>query len=81
MASHQHSDLIMPYRKSVNVSDKYTEILLSLTNGENHIVHGRVQQNLMVLKYLKSHAQVLLYRTGAPDYMWFLLQKLLSTPT
>ena len=26
------------------------------------------------VKYLKSHAQVLLDRTGAPDSMWFLAQ-------
>jgi hypothetical protein len=26
------------------------------------------------VKYLKSHAQVLLDRTGAPDNLWFLAQ-------
>jgi hypothetical protein len=27
------------------------------------------------VKYLKSHAQVLLDRTGAPDNIWFLAQE------
>jgi hypothetical protein len=30
------------------------------------------------IKYLKSHAQVLLDRTGAPDILWFLAQDYLS---
>jgi hypothetical protein len=30
------------------------------------------------VKYLKSHAQVLLYRTGAPDNLWFLAQDYLA---
>jgi hypothetical protein len=30
------------------------------------------------VKYLKSHAQVLLDRTGAPDILWFLAQYYLS---
>jgi hypothetical protein len=30
------------------------------------------------VKYLKSHAQVLLDRTGAPDSMWFLAQDYLT---
>jgi hypothetical protein len=30
------------------------------------------------VKYLKSHAQVLLDRTGAPDNLWFLAQDYLS---
>jgi hypothetical protein len=30
------------------------------------------------VKYLKSHAQVLLHRTGAPDTMWFLAQDYLG---
>ena len=30
------------------------------------------------VKYLKSHAQVVLYRTGAPDSMWFLAQDYLE---
>jgi hypothetical protein len=33
---------------------------------------------LNVVKYLKSHAQVLLDRTGAPDNLWFLAQDYLS---
>jgi hypothetical protein len=32
------------------------------------------------VKYLKSHAQVLLDRTGAPDTMWFLAQDYLACP-
>jgi hypothetical protein len=32
------------------------------------------------VKYLKSHAQVLLDRTGAPDSMWFLAQDYLAHP-
>jgi hypothetical protein len=38
-------------------------------------------QNLADLngvKYLKSHAQVLLKRTGAPDNLWFLTQDYLA---
>jgi hypothetical protein len=30
------------------------------------------------VEYLKSHAQVLLYRTGAPDNLWFLAQDYLA---
>jgi hypothetical protein len=30
------------------------------------------------VKYLKSHAQVLLDRTGAPDNLWFLAQDYVS---
>ncbi len=30
------------------------------------------------VKYLKSHAQVLLDRTGAPDTLWFLAQDYLA---
>jgi hypothetical protein len=30
------------------------------------------------VKYLKSHSQVLLDRTGAPDNLWFLAQDYLS---
>jgi hypothetical protein len=30
------------------------------------------------VKYLKSHAQVVLDRTGAPDNLWFLAQDYLS---
>jgi hypothetical protein len=30
------------------------------------------------VKYLKSHAKVLLDRTGAPDAMWFLAQDYLA---
>jgi hypothetical protein len=30
------------------------------------------------VKYLKSHAQVLLERTGAPDNLWFLAQDYLA---
>jgi hypothetical protein len=30
------------------------------------------------VKYLKLHAQVLLYRTGAPDNLWFLAQDYLA---
>jgi hypothetical protein len=30
------------------------------------------------VKYLKSHAQVLLDRTGAPDNLWFLAQDYLT---
>jgi hypothetical protein len=30
------------------------------------------------VKYLKSHAQVLLDRTGAPDNLWFLAQDYLA---
>jgi hypothetical protein len=30
------------------------------------------------VKYLKSHAQVMLDRTGAPDNLWFLVQDYLA---
>jgi hypothetical protein len=33
---------------------------------------------LNIVKYLKSHAQVLLDRTGAPDNLWFLVQDYLA---
>ena len=33
---------------------------------------------LIAIKYFKSHAQVLLDRTGTPDTMWFLAQEYLA---
>jgi hypothetical protein len=47
-----------------------TELLLII--GQNHIVLGKNPAESNVVKYLKSHAQVLLDRTGAPDNLWSL---------
>ena len=49
-----------------------------LINGQSHTVHGKNPAELNGVKYLKSHAQVLLDRTGAPDSMWFLAQDYLA---
>jgi hypothetical protein len=42
------------------------------------LINGQNPAELNGVKYLKSHAQVLLDRTGAPDNLWFLAQYYLS---
>jgi hypothetical protein len=52
-----------------------------LINGQNHIIKLESLANPVELngvKYLKSHAQVFLDRTGTPDNLWFLAQDYLA---
>jgi hypothetical protein len=43
------------------------EIRLLLINGQNLVVHSKPHLNQNCVKYLNSHAQILLDRTGAQD--------------
>jgi hypothetical protein len=59
------------------MSQRSRQIDCDLVNAEQWTEPRSPWQNPAELngdKYLKSHAQVLLDRTGAPDSMWFLAQ-------
>jgi hypothetical protein len=45
-----------------------------LISGQNCIILGKTHSELYSVNYLKSHAQGLWDRTGAPDNLWFLAQ-------
>ena len=49
-----------------------------LINGQTPHSPWQNPAELNSVKYLKSHAQVLLDRTGAPDSMWLLAQDYLA---
>jgi hypothetical protein len=54
--------------RDLNIADQWTELHSPCQNPAD----------LNGVKYLKSHAQVLLDRAGAPDNLWFLVQNYLS---
>jgi hypothetical protein len=62
--SHHVKDI----HKTLIITDQWTESHSSWRNPAE----------LNGVKYLKSHAQALLDRTGAPDNLWFLTQDYLS---
>jgi hypothetical protein len=64
----QHVKDIHRIHRNVIIADQWTEPHSSWQNPAE----------LNGLKYLKSHAQVLLDRTGVPDNLWFLAQDYLA---
>jgi hypothetical protein len=70
------SDLRRDNAKS-EVSQRFCQIHRDLIIADQWTEPHSPWQNpagLIGVKYLKSHAEVLLDRTGAPDSMWFLVQ-------
>jgi hypothetical protein len=59
------------------VKDIYRDLIIAYQSTEPHI-SWQNPAKLNGVKYLKSHAQVLLDRTGAPDNPWFLAQDYLT---
>jgi hypothetical protein len=59
------------------VKDIHRDLIIADQWTEPHS-HWQKPAELNSVKYLKSHAQVLLDRTGAPDNLWFLAQDNLS---
>jgi hypothetical protein len=59
------------------VKDIHRDLIIADQWTEPHSP-GQDPTELNGVKYLKSHAQVLLDRTGAPDNLWFLAQYCLS---
>jgi hypothetical protein len=62
---------------SQHVKDIHRDIIIADQWTEPHSPWQNAAE-LNVVKYLKSHAQVLLDRTGAPDNLWFLAQDYLA---
>jgi uncharacterized protein YwqG len=58
------SQCIQDIHRELNIDDQWTEPHSPWQNSAE----------LNGVKYLKSHAQILLDRTGAPDNLWFLAQ-------
>jgi hypothetical protein len=50
----------------------------NLLSSSNSKLYSRIMFLMFGVKHLKSHAQVLLDRTSAPDNLWFLAQDYLS---
>jgi hypothetical protein len=67
-AKSEMSQRVKDIHRDLIIADQWTEL------------HSPCQNpvELNGVKYLKSHAQVLLNRTGAPDNLWFLAQDYLS---
>jgi hypothetical protein len=65
------SEMIQP------VKDIYRDLIIADQSTELHIPWQNPSE-LNGVKYLKSHAQVLLDRTGAQDNLWFLAQDYLT---
>jgi hypothetical protein len=62
---------------SQHVHQTYRDLVIADQRTEPHSPwQNPAEQN--GVKYLKSHAQVLLDRTGAPDILWFLAQDYLT---
>jgi hypothetical protein len=59
------------------VKDIHRDLIIADQWTELHIP-WRNPAELNGVKYLKSHAQVLLDRTGAPDNLWLLAQDYLA---
>jgi hypothetical protein len=55
----------------------YRDLIIADPSTEPHSPWQNASE-LNGVNYLKSHAQVLLDRTGAPDNLWFLAQDYLS---
>jgi hypothetical protein len=62
---------------SQRVKDIHTDLIIADQWTEPHSPWQNPAE-LNGVKYLKSHAQVLLDRTGAPDNLWFLAQDYLA---
>jgi hypothetical protein len=62
---------------SQRVKDIYRDLIIADQFTEPHSPWQNPAE-LNGVKYLKSHAQVILDRTGAPDNLWFLAQDYLS---
>jgi hypothetical protein len=62
---------------SQHVKDIHRDLIIADQWTEPHSPWQNFAE-LNGVKYLKSHAQVLLGRTGAPDNLWFLAQDYLS---
>jgi hypothetical protein len=62
---------------SQRVKDIHRDLIIADQWTEPHSP-WQTSAELNGVKYLKSHAQVLLDRTGAPDNLWFLAQDYLS---
>jgi hypothetical protein len=58
---------------SQHVKDIYRDLIIADQSTEPHSPWQN-PADLNGVKYLKSHVQVLLDRTGAPDNLWFLGQ-------
>jgi hypothetical protein len=67
-AKSEMSQRVKDIHRDLIIADQWTELLIT---WKNHA-------ELNGVKYLKSHAQVLLDRTGAPDNLWFLAQDYLA---
>jgi hypothetical protein len=67
-AKSEMSQRVKDIHRDLIIADQWTEL------------HGLWQNpaELNGVKYLKSHAQVMLDRTGTPDNLWFLAQDYLS---
>jgi hypothetical protein len=62
---------------SQHVIDIYRDLIIADQWTEPHSPWQKPAE-LNGVKYLKSHAQVLLDRTGSPDNLWFLAQYYIS---
>jgi hypothetical protein len=62
---------------SQHVNDIHRDLIIADQWTEPHTPWQNTAE-LNGVKYLKSHAQVLLDRTGAPDNLWFLAQDYLA---
>jgi hypothetical protein len=62
------SQRVQDIHRDFIIDDQWTEALSPWQNPAE----------LNGVKYSNSHAQVLLDRTGAPDYLWFLAQDYLA---
>jgi hypothetical protein len=62
---------------SQRVKDIHRDLIISDQCTEPHSPWQKPAE-LNGLKYLRSHAQVLLHRTGTPDNLWFLAQNYLA---
>jgi hypothetical protein len=58
---------------SQRVKDIHRDLIISDQSIEPHSPWQKPAE-LNGVKYLKSHAQILMDRTGAPDNLWFLAQ-------
>jgi hypothetical protein len=67
-AKSEMSQRVKDIHRDLSIADQWTEPHSPWQNPAE----------LNAVKYLKSHAQVLLDRTGAPDNLWFLAQDYLS---
>jgi hypothetical protein len=67
-AKYEMSQRVKDIHRNFNIADQWTEQHSPWQNPAE----------LNGVKYLKSHAQVLLDRTGAPNNLWFLAQDYLA---